>query len=92
MTRRVQAALRAFELMLLREIGLLPDLELRHADPAAACEPDGRYALLPEAGVVRGAPRRRRAERRALVGLQAALEHGSLRRAAAGLRGCAGRR
>jgi DNA repair protein RecO (recombination protein O) len=73
---RTQAALRAFELTLLREVGLLPELDVVTAtqEPVA---PASRYALQPEAGV---------AETRAdasvpgsaLVGLQAALGHGSL--------------
>ena len=73
---RAQAALRAFELTLLREVGLLPELDVVTAtqEPVA---PSGRYALQAEAGV---------AETRddaalpgaALVGLQAALGHGSL--------------
>ena len=73
---QVQAALRAFELVLLRETGLLPDLSLMTLtqQPVRAQE---RYALLPEAGV--GAARDDDAiDGAALVGLQAALEHGSL--------------
>ena len=44
------AALRAFELLLLREVGLLPTLDAQTLTlgPLAA---EGRYALLPEAGV-----------------------------------------
>jgi DNA repair protein RecO (recombination protein O) len=50
----VQAALRAFELTLLREVGVLPDLSLvtLTQQPLEASQ---SYALLPEAGV--GAPR-----------------------------------
>ncbi|MEQ1805519.1 MAG: DNA repair protein RecO [Burkholderiaceae bacterium] len=50
----VQAALRAFELTLLREVGVLPDLGLvtMTQQPLDAAK---SYALLPEAGV--GAPR-----------------------------------
>ena len=44
------AALRAFELVLLREIGLLPTLDAQTAT-LAALAPDARYALLPEAGL-----------------------------------------
>jgi DNA repair protein RecO (recombination protein O) len=48
---RVEAALRAFELVLLREIGLLPDLGLvtQTQQPLAAGQ---RHALKPEAGVL----------------------------------------
>lgn len=46
-----QAALRAFELLLLRETGLLPDLGTVTLT-LAALEPRGRYVLRPEAGVV----------------------------------------
>jgi DNA repair protein RecO (recombination protein O) len=48
----VQAALRAFELVLLREVGLLPELT-RDAATQRALQPDGRYALRPEFGLVR---------------------------------------
>jgi DNA repair protein RecO (recombination protein O) len=50
----VQAALRAFELTLLREVGVLPDLSLvtLTQQPLQAAQP---YALVPEAGVA--APR-----------------------------------
>ncbi len=50
----LQAALRAFELTLLREVGVLPDLSLETLtqQPLEASRP---YALLPEAGV--SAPR-----------------------------------
>ena len=75
---RVESALRAFELTLLKEIGLLPDLAsttLRLLPLAA-----GRgYRLLHDSGVAEtddeldpGIPGE------ALVGLQAALDHGSL--------------
>ncbi|HWH80802.1 MAG TPA: DNA repair protein RecO [Burkholderiaceae bacterium] len=72
---RVEAALRAFELTLLREIGLLPDLSVATQTQqlvAAAA----RYELLPESGVV--AAKGGDLDGAALVGLQAALEHGSL--------------
>ena len=49
------AALRAFELVLLREIGLLPELSHVTATQAVVL-PEGRYALRPEAGVVSAAP------------------------------------
>ena len=75
---RVQAALRAFELSLLQQTGLLPDLSLvtltQRPVRAAA-----RYALLPESGVADAAPGRDgELSGEALTGLQAALEHGSL--------------
>lgn len=47
-----QAALRAFELLLLREIGVLPGLELDTATQGLV-QPGRRYRLLPEAGLVR---------------------------------------
>ena len=73
---KVQAALRAFELRLLKEVGVLPDLSLTTLT-LAAVQTDARYSLLPEAGVgetrghvdVAGST---------LIGLQAALDHGSL--------------
>jgi DNA repair protein RecO (recombination protein O) len=46
-----QAALRSFELLLLREIGMLPDLGVV-TPTQRAVDPQGRYALRPEAGVV----------------------------------------
>jgi DNA repair protein RecO (recombination protein O) len=73
----VEAALRAFELRLLREIGVLPDLS-QVTLTQQPVQPQQRYALLPEAGVA--APRVAEAELSgdALTGLQAALDHGSL--------------
>ena len=83
---QAQAALRAFELTLLREIGVLPDLSLVTLTQQAVTE-DQRYALLPEAGVA--APRNGEVDvgGATLIGLQAALEHGSL---AALWQACAG--
>jgi DNA repair protein RecO (recombination protein O) len=74
---QVQAALRAFELALLQEIGLLPDLSLvtQTQRPVA---PEARYRLLPEAGVALAAAADGELSGEALIGLQAALEHGSL--------------
>ena len=46
-----EAPLRAFELLLLREIGLLPELG-RCTPTQAAVQADGRYQLQPEAGLV----------------------------------------
>ena len=66
--------LRAFELVLLRELGLLPDLSLvtASAEPVA---PTRRYALRAEQGL---APDSEGASGATWVALQAALQHGSL--------------
>jgi len=48
----VEPALRSFELLLLREIGLLPALHLETATQAPVTG-DTRYSLLPEAGLAR---------------------------------------
>lgn len=83
---RVQAALRAFELTLLREVGLLPELNVVTAtqQPVAAA---AGYALRAEAGVAAAAQAEPSLPGAALVGLQAALDHGSL---AALQQACAG--
>jgi DNA repair protein RecO (recombination protein O) len=47
----IEPALRAFELLLLREIGLLPTLDMQTLT-LGPLEPQGRYSLLPEAGLV----------------------------------------
>jgi DNA repair protein RecO (recombination protein O) len=47
----LEPALRAFELLLLREIGLLPSLDLETLT-LAPLQADGRYSLVPEAGLV----------------------------------------
>jgi DNA repair protein RecO (recombination protein O) len=47
----LEPALRAFELLLLREIGLLPSLDLE-TPTLAPLQPEARYSLLPEAGLV----------------------------------------
>ncbi len=67
-----QAALRAFELRLLSELGLLPDLSLA-TQTQTPLKADGVYALSPEAGVVPGGD----LDGATLVQLQAALLHGS---------------
>ena len=72
---QAQAALRAFELTLLRQIGLLPDLSLV-TQTQQTVRPDARYALLADAGVAGANDGELSGE--ALIGLQAALEHGSL--------------
>ncbi|MDO8773315.1 MAG: DNA repair protein RecO [Burkholderiaceae bacterium] len=46
----LEVALRAFELMLLREIGLLPSLDTQTAS-LAVLEPDLMYVLVPEGGL-----------------------------------------
>jgi DNA repair protein RecO (recombination protein O) len=47
----LEPALRAFELILLREIGLLPSLDAQTL-AMASLEEDARYALVPEGGLV----------------------------------------
>ena len=71
----VQAALRAFELTLLRETGLLPDLSCVTAtqQPLHA---EGRYSVLAESGIVAVADHEGLSGEQ-WVGLQAALSHGS---------------
>lgn len=66
-------ALRAFELLLLRQLGLLPDLSVATTD-AQPLQPDGRYTLQPEAGLVPAAQGVPGAQ---WVMLEAALSHGS---------------
>lgn len=72
-----EAALRAFELVLLQEIGVLPQLDLhtttrRPLDDAEAC------ALRPELGVVEAAPGEPALSGALLHRLQAALDDGDL--------------
>ena len=47
----LHVALRAFELLLLREIGLLPLLDAQTTDAGAPASRDGRYCLVPEGGL-----------------------------------------
>jgi DNA repair protein RecO (recombination protein O) len=61
-----EPALRAFELVLLREIGLLPSLDLQTLT-LAPLEPQARYSLLPEAGLLAA---REHDGRASLVGAQ----------------------
>jgi DNA repair protein RecO (recombination protein O) len=73
----VEAALRAFEVTLLKEIGLLPDLSavtttLEELDAQRA------YTVLPEAGVAVARSTDTAVAGAALIGVQAALNHGSL--------------
>jgi len=73
----VQAALRAFELVLLKEVGVLPDLSLVTLTQRHIGEQE-RLTLLPEAGVAAVRPGDTSLPGRVLIGLQAALAHGSL--------------
>jgi len=73
----VQAALRAFELTLLRQAGLLPELNVV-TQTQEAVRPSDRYALLPEAGVAPARGGDAALSGKVLVDLQAALDHGSL--------------
>ena len=73
--QQVQAALRAFELSLLRELGVLPDLSLVTLTQQPL-DLERRYALRADAGVVSASDADLSGD--VLVGLQAALEHGSL--------------
>jgi len=74
-----QAALRAFEIVLLREIGLLPDLATETASrrPVAAAR---RYLVVAESGVVESeAGRDATASGATLAALESALAGGELR-------------
>ena len=73
---RGQAALRAFELILLRELGVLPELNLV-TSTQQALRADAAYTLAPEAGVVDSRGNAELSGAR-LTGLQAALQHGSV--------------
>jgi DNA repair protein RecO (recombination protein O) len=73
----VQAALRAFELSLLKEVGVLPDLSLSTLT-VEEVQPARDYVVLPEAGVSEVRSGDPRIAGAALIGLQAALSHGSL--------------
>lgn len=72
-----QAALRAFELTLLRRLGVLPDLTVVTStqEPVALAR---SYALLPEIGLTEARDADAGLSGQALVGLQAALLHGSV--------------
>ncbi|MBV8603519.1 MAG: DNA repair protein RecO [Pelomonas sp.] len=70
------AALRAFELRLLAELGLLPDLSVATLTQAPL-DPARRYAVSPEAGVIAaGSAEQAQLDGAQLVGIQAALLHG----------------
>ncbi|MBX3644844.1 MAG: DNA repair protein RecO [Rubrivivax sp.] len=72
-----QAVLRAFELVLLREIGLLPELD-QVTLTLQPVRPDASYLLQPEAGVTPAAGGAAALTGAQLVALQAALQHGSV--------------
>ncbi|HET7795378.1 MAG TPA: DNA repair protein RecO [Rhizobacter sp.] len=72
-----EAALRAFEVSLLSQLGLLPDLSLATLTQEAV-DAERRYTLLAEAGVSAPRPSDTAVAGQVLIGLQAALEHGSL--------------
>jgi len=74
---RVEAALRAFEATLLKELGVLPDLSLLTQTQEPVQQRAG-YALLPDAGVTAARNGDTAIKGEVLIGLQAALEHGSL--------------
>jgi DNA repair protein RecO (recombination protein O) len=69
------AALRAFELVLLRETGVLPELD-RVTPTLAPLAPAGRYGLLAEHGLTEGGPDP--LDGRTLLALRAALQAGDL--------------
>ncbi|MBF5003264.1 DNA repair protein RecO [Diaphorobacter caeni] len=69
----LEPVLRSFELVLLREIGLLPDLHVETAT-LAPLEPDARYALVAEGGLRRAAS----GERFALSGAHWCALHDAL--------------
>jgi DNA repair protein RecO (recombination protein O) len=73
----VEAALRAFELTLLQQLGVLPDLSV-DTQTQESVQPGRRYGLLPESGVTAARANEDALTGQALVSLQAALEYGSL--------------
>jgi DNA repair protein RecO (recombination protein O) len=84
----LQAALRAFELRLLQELGLLPDLA-QDALSGAVLQAAALYTWRPELGVVPASGQDEALEGHTWIGLQAALLAGSepaLRRACQGPR------
>jgi len=72
-----EGALRAVELTLLKSLGLLPDLSVATLTQRAV-EPAQRYAVRAEVGVAEPRLGEAALAGDTLVGLQAALEHGSL--------------
>ncbi|MEO8060778.1 MAG: DNA repair protein RecO [Burkholderiales bacterium] len=73
----VEAALRAFELTLLQQVGVLPDLSV-DTQTQELVQAGKRYVLTAEAGLTGARAEEDALGGEALVGLQAALEHGSL--------------
>jgi DNA repair protein RecO (recombination protein O) len=73
----VQAALRAFEITLLQQTGVLPDLS-RVTLTQEAITPNGRYGVLPEAGVTDARQGEPSMSGAALVAMQSALSQGAL--------------
>jgi DNA repair protein RecO (recombination protein O) len=84
----LEPVLRSFELLLLREIGLLPSLDVQTMT-LAPLAPDTRYALVPEGGLRMASP----ADRSGLSGRQWQALHAALdddaSRYTATLRACA---
>jgi DNA repair protein RecO (recombination protein O) len=74
---RVQAALRAFELTLLKALGVLPDLSVVTSTQDALVEA-GRYGLHGDEGVTTARNQEAEVSGRTLICVQAALQHGGL--------------
>jgi DNA repair protein RecO (recombination protein O) len=74
---QVQAALRAFELVLLQQVGVLPDLSVQ-TQTQQLVDAQASYSLQPELGVMAARPGERAIEGQVLIGIQAALQHGSV--------------
>ncbi len=74
---RVQSALRAFEITLLQQIGVVPDLSLVTLT-LEAVDLQGRYVLRPEAGVAPARSDDVFVSGAMLINMQAALLHGSV--------------
>jgi DNA repair protein RecO (recombination protein O) len=72
----VQVSLRSFELALLRELGVLPELDSVTLT-VRALEPEGRYTLHPESGIVAAAAGEGAVPGRALALIEAALASGN---------------
>jgi DNA repair protein RecO (recombination protein O) len=72
-----QSVLRAFELVLLHQLGVLPDLGVVTATQQGL-EPAQAYRVLPEVGVVKALAGAHAIHGEVLLRLQAALAHGSL--------------
>jgi DNA repair protein RecO (recombination protein O) len=73
---QVQRALRAFELTLLQQVGLLPELNVVTLTQQPV-DATGGYALLPEVGLAPARAEDTPLRHDTLVALQAALEHGN---------------